>query len=102
MSTGPVIVFGAGGHGKSVISVLRASGYSVSGVFDDHPSEQGEKCLGFSVSGFDNELLARPGLTGVVAVRAGRSIAYVLMGSGGVVLIDSGSQSSGVALISRS
>jgi len=68
MNVGPVIVFGAGGHGKAVISVLRASGYSVSGVFDDDPSKQGEKCLGFSVYGFDNELLARPGLTGVVAV----------------------------------
>ncbi len=68
MSTGPVIVFGAGGHGKSVISVLRASGYEVTAVFDDDVTKQEEECLGLPVSGFDSELLSQPGVTGVIAV----------------------------------
>jgi sugar O-acyltransferase (sialic acid O-acetyltransferase NeuD family) len=64
----PVAVLGAGGHGKSVISVLLAAGYRVSGVYDDDPRKQGEDCLGFAVDGFDSELLAGPGLSGVIAV----------------------------------
>lgn len=68
MNTEPVIVLGAGGQGKSVISVLRASGYEVTGVFDDDVSKQGGDCLGIPVSGFDSELLSRSGMTGVIAV----------------------------------
>jgi sugar O-acyltransferase (sialic acid O-acetyltransferase NeuD family) len=63
-----VIVLGAGGHGKSVISVLRASGYVVTGVFDDDVAKQEKDCLGIPVSGLDSHRLAFPDMTGVIAV----------------------------------
>ena len=52
MSDGDVVfVIGARGHGKSVVGVLRASGFEVSAIFDDDPDTWGESILGVKVDG---------------------------------------------------
>lgn len=46
-----VIVLGAGGHGKSVASVLLAEGYSVLGILDDDANYWNTKIVGVPVLG---------------------------------------------------
>ena len=46
-----VLVIGASGHGKSVISVLQAAGYQVRAVIDDDPAKWGQKVMGIQVAG---------------------------------------------------
>jgi UDP-perosamine 4-acetyltransferase len=46
-----IIVVGAGGHGKSVVSILLASGRQVYGVLDDNPDCWGTFILGVPVLG---------------------------------------------------
>ncbi len=46
-----ILVLGAGGHGKSVVSVLLASGSPVAGVFDDDPGNRGGIVLGVPIIG---------------------------------------------------
>lgn len=55
-----VVVLGAGGHGKVVVAMLQAAGFTVSGVYDDDPSKWGQKVLGVPVLG-STHLLARGG-----------------------------------------
>ncbi|HEX5723977.1 MAG TPA: NeuD/PglB/VioB family sugar acetyltransferase [Longimicrobiaceae bacterium] len=51
-----VVVIGAGGHGKSVVSVLLASGMPVAGVLDDDPAAWGRSVVGVPVLGPLSEL----------------------------------------------
>ena len=46
-----IIVLGAGGHGKSVVSVMQASGFSVFGILDDNPEVWDKEILGVPVLG---------------------------------------------------
>jgi acetyltransferase EpsM len=46
-----VVVLGAGGHGKSVISVLLACGATIAGVLDDNSDLWGRSVLGVRVLG---------------------------------------------------
>ncbi len=49
--SGPVVVFGASGHGKVVCEILTASGVVVLGFVDDEPSRTGTTLLGLPVLG---------------------------------------------------
>src|SRR5262245_42302319 len=46
-----VVVIGAGGHAKVVISTLRAAGHSAVVVLDDDASQRGKEILGGPVRG---------------------------------------------------
>lgn len=61
----PVLVVGAGGHGKVVVAALLALGREVAAVLDDDPGKWGGEILGVPVEG-------------PVAERAGRGAAAVL------------------------
>jgi acetyltransferase EpsM len=65
-----VVVVGAGGHAKVVISALRASGHDVIAVVDDDPLKWGTRVLGVEVSGPTDSGL---GGTGVIAVGDNRA-----------------------------
>jgi sugar O-acyltransferase (sialic acid O-acetyltransferase NeuD family) len=49
-------VIGAGGHGKVVVSTLRAAGIEVTGVYDDDRNLRGQTVLGVAVRGATAEL----------------------------------------------
>lgn len=49
--TDGILVLGAGGHGKSVVAVLLASGVRVAGVLDDDPARWGTAVQGVPVLG---------------------------------------------------
>jgi sugar O-acyltransferase (sialic acid O-acetyltransferase NeuD family) len=51
MSAEPVVVIGAGGHGKVVVSTLLAAGFRVPCVFDDDREKWGSEILGVPVQG---------------------------------------------------
>src|SRR5687767_3441040 len=46
-----LIVIGAGGHAKVVISTLEAAGHKVTGVYDDDRAKWGTQILGVRVRG---------------------------------------------------
>lgn len=48
---GGIIVLGAGGHGKSVVSVALAAGSRVTGVLDDTPEKWGQHIQGVPILG---------------------------------------------------
>lgn len=48
---GPVVVIGAGGHGKVVVATLQASGVPVEAILDDDPERLGSLVLGVEVRG---------------------------------------------------
>lgn len=50
-ATDGILVLGAGGHGKSVVAVLLASGATVAGVLDDDPALWGTTVQGVPVLG---------------------------------------------------
>lgn len=41
-----LVVIGAGGHAKVVLSTLFSSGYKVTAIYDDNPSLQGQVLWG--------------------------------------------------------
>lgn len=51
-----VVVIGAGGHGKSLVSVLQAMEVGVAAIYDDDPSTWGREVLGIQVRGPASEL----------------------------------------------
>jgi sugar O-acyltransferase (sialic acid O-acetyltransferase NeuD family) len=63
-----IIVLGAGGHAKVVISTLRAAGYSIERLLDDDPSRQGVPVLGVPVSGLLSDIAKFPGCNAVIAI----------------------------------
>lgn len=63
-----IIVLGAGGHAKVVISTLRAAGFSIERLLDDDPSRQGVPILGLPVSGPLSDVTKFPGCRAVIAI----------------------------------
>lgn len=51
-----LVVFGAGGHAKVVIDVLRASGHCVVAIFDDNPASYQQIFHGCRVEGASSDL----------------------------------------------
>jgi len=59
-----MLIYGAGGHAKVIISLLSSSGIEVTAVFDDNP--QRKACAALSVSNYDPSLHAdQPMIIGV-------------------------------------
>lgn len=65
-ATDGVLVLGAGGHGKSVVAVLLASGRSVAGILDDDPARWGTAVQGVPVLGPIGTGDAHPGAPAVL------------------------------------
>jgi sugar O-acyltransferase (sialic acid O-acetyltransferase NeuD family) len=65
-----VLVIGAGGHAKVVISNLRAAGHAVTDIYDDDRGSWGTSVLGVPVRGAISEL-----------ARAGRRMAVIAIGN---------------------
>ena len=63
-----VVVVGAGGHAKVVISTLRAAGHEAVAVIDDAPAKKGERLLGVPVIGTAEELRGSEVDRGVLAI----------------------------------
>ncbi len=49
----PIILVGGGGHCKSLIDVAESSGYKILGILD-RPEKVGQKVLGYSIIGVDD------------------------------------------------
>ena len=52
----PVIVLGAGGHAKVLLNALQLSSVDILGITDPDPALVGQKILGVSILGTDDEL----------------------------------------------
>ena len=59
MNKAPLLMIGAGGHAKVLLSALRRSGESVAGLVDADASLHGSSVLGVQVLGGDDEVLKR-------------------------------------------
>ena len=57
-----IVVIGAGGHARVIISTLRAARQRIAGVYDDDESRWGQNMMGFKVQGADQPTsgLSRP------------------------------------------
>jgi UDP-perosamine 4-acetyltransferase len=66
----PVIIVGAGGHAKVVISTARACGHAVAAIVDDDPAKWGQSLLGIRVAGPTATALEDRNATCVLAVGA--------------------------------
>lgn len=55
-----IIVLGAGGHGKTIVSVIQASGYSAFGILDDDSETWGKQILGITVLGAIDKIREYP------------------------------------------
>lgn len=55
----PVLIFGAGGHGKVVLDILLSSEEKVTGFLDDDKAKHGQKINGFKILG-DLSFIRRP------------------------------------------
>jgi len=64
----PVIIYGAGGHGKVTFQVLTAAGYQVSGFLDDRETLWGKKILGVKVLGGKELILKLPKQSAIIAL----------------------------------
>lgn len=53
----PLILVGGGGHCKSVIEAAESAGYIIKGILDI-PSRVGEKVLGYTIIGTDDDILS--------------------------------------------
>ena len=65
-----IIILGAGGHGKSIVSVAMNSSITVSGIFDDDPEWQGKTILGIPVYGPVSESRRFPDAPAVIGIGA--------------------------------
>jgi len=63
-----VVVFGAGGHAKVVISTILEAGHSVVGLYDDDTAKHGCKVLGVEVSGTIAEAHPLPDVSSILAI----------------------------------
>lgn len=63
-----VVVFGAGGHAKVVISAILEAGHSVVGVYDDDPAKREQRVLGVRIMGFISEARLLPEIFGILAI----------------------------------
>ena len=81
--TKKVVVIGAGGHGKVVVSTLQAAGLVVDAIYDDNQQVWGSKILGVPVRGSIDELKAdSTGISGVVGIGHAESPSA----SGGIIV----------------
>jgi sugar O-acyltransferase (sialic acid O-acetyltransferase NeuD family) len=64
----PVVVIGAGGHGKVVVSALEAAGIAIEAVYDDDASRWGGHVLGVPITGPIGKLKEIGPRRGVVAI----------------------------------
>lgn len=55
-----IVIIGAGGHGKVVLSTLLAAGKKVTGFLDDNPKLMGKKILGYEIIGDTTYLNQHP------------------------------------------
>lgn len=63
-----VIVLGAGGHAKVVISTLRAAGWQVKAVYDDDPDKIGCQVLGVEIRGSLDSIVGVCNRKAVIAI----------------------------------
>jgi sugar O-acyltransferase (sialic acid O-acetyltransferase NeuD family) len=63
-----IVVIGAGGHGKVVVSTLQAAGHVVDAVYDDNPRAWGSTLLDVPVRGPVEELKTSVGVRGVLGI----------------------------------
>jgi sugar O-acyltransferase (sialic acid O-acetyltransferase NeuD family) len=63
-----VVVLGAGGHAKVVVSTLRAQGHGVATILDDNPHLWGQQVLGVTIRGPLSLLRSERFVSGVIAV----------------------------------
>lgn len=78
-----VVVFGAGGHAKVIISTILEAGDSVEGVYDDHAEKHGRKVLGVEVLGPIVEASPFPDVFAILAIgdnRVRHELAQKLLG----------------------
>jgi sugar O-acyltransferase (sialic acid O-acetyltransferase NeuD family) len=61
VTTRPLVVVGAGGHGKVVADILLAAGETVTGFLDDDERASGTRVLGLPVLGTRTWLASSPG-----------------------------------------
>lgn len=66
----PVVVIGAGGHGRVILDILRCAGRTVCGLLDDNPDLHGQRVNGVDVLGGIEEAprLASEGACFVVGI----------------------------------
>ncbi|MDB5347846.1 MAG: sugar O-acyltransferase, sialic acid O-acetyltransferase NeuD family [Schlesneria sp.] len=67
-SDSPVVVIGAGGHSKVVISALQEAGTAIEAVYDDDPAKWGQKLLGIEVRGPIDALKTSPNRRGIIGI----------------------------------
>jgi sugar O-acyltransferase (sialic acid O-acetyltransferase NeuD family) len=60
MNKPPLLIIGAGGHAKVVLSALKRAGEQVAGLIDANAALHGASVLGVPVLGGDDEVLRRP------------------------------------------
>jgi sugar O-acyltransferase (sialic acid O-acetyltransferase NeuD family) len=97
----PIVVVGAGGHGKVVLATIEAAGGEVAGVLDDDAALWGTRILGHLVTGPIADASIPAGALVLVAAGANRvrkAIAARLRGPFGTVVHPSAVVHSSVAL----
>lgn len=67
-SEAPVVVLGAGGHAKVVISTLQAMGCTILAALDDNQARWGTEILGVPIQGPMEKLTAMSNVVGVIAI----------------------------------
>lgn len=68
-----VIVIGAGGHSKVVISALQASGMAIEAIYDDDPAKWGHQLLGIPIRGPVSLLKESPRRRAVIGIGDNRT-----------------------------
>lgn len=63
-----VVVIGAGGHGKVIVSLLQELGFKVTVVLDDDPARWGMKILGVPVNGPTEDFLKKSNREAVIGI----------------------------------
>jgi sugar O-acyltransferase (sialic acid O-acetyltransferase NeuD family) len=75
--TTPVVVLGAGGHGKVIVSALRALGRPVAALLDDVPERWGQTIQRVPITGPTSELASMQGVTAFLAIGDNRTRSQV-------------------------
>ena len=78
MFLGDVVVIGAGGHAKVVISTLIAAGYNVVAAFDDDLSKKGKRIRGVEIVGSIDSVQTQPCSRGVITIGNNRTRAAMV------------------------
>ncbi len=73
MSSTGIVVLGASGHAKVVVSALRAAGLEVAALYDDDPAKTGRQVLGVMIVGPISDVPDEPGTRAIVAIGDNRA-----------------------------